>query len=187
MLVVVGGGPPGLPEPAGGGVRPGPGGRREPYVAPRGLRRAVKRADARGRRSLQDLRRRRRRLRPGGGLRGGGAAALVRCHRLRGPGAGGGPGLGRQPGRAEQRSDGAERPRPGRGGAQGAGRGRRRPPGGGLRRSARDGDAARGPDRGAGPWPGAGRRPGPPPPPGGRLGQDQPRVTWRRPPGWPGS
>ena len=78
--------------------------------------------DAVAGRPVQDVRRRRGRLSSAARVRGGGAQAARRCAARRGPGAGGGPRFGGQPGRPMQRPDGPQR----RGPAGGAARGLRR-------------------------------------------------------------
>ena len=101
LLVVAGRRAPGLPEPARGGVRPGPGRRREPDARARDD--PVTCPDGRRCRRTAGARRSTRRPTATCAAR---AAAWWCCKRLsdararRRPGAGGGPGLGGQPGRA---------------------------------------------------------------------------------------
>ena len=75
LLVVAGGGPPGLPEPAPGECRMALAGGVNLILAPDGTIAICRGADARARRPLQDLRRGGGRLRPGRGLRRGRAQA----------------------------------------------------------------------------------------------------------------
>ena len=176
MLVVAGGGAPGLPEPAHWRERPGPGRRCERgLVARRDGAVFQVGHDGAGRR-LQDLRRRRRRLRTRGRLRCHRAQAAVRCARGGRPHPRGDPRLGRQFRRPQQRPYRAQRAGAAGGAAFGAGQrrieaGRHR-----LRRSARHRHLAGRSHRGRGPGGGDARRPHAGPAVADRLDQDQHRA-----------
>ena len=122
LLVVAGGGASGLPEPAHGECRPGPGRRRQPDPVAASSGQFLRAAVTCPGRALQDLRRggrrlcawrrlRRRRAEALARRRGATATAILAVHAR----------LGRQPGRPQQRPDGPQRPGPGGGAPPGAG------------------------------------------------------------------
>ena len=115
LLLVAGGGAPGLPEPACRRVPCRPGGRRQSAARPGRLHHRLQGAHARSDGRCKTFDAARRRLRAWRGLRGGGAEAARRRARRRRPRARGDPGQRGQPGRAQQRPHGAQRPGPGGG------------------------------------------------------------------------
>ena len=121
LLVVAGGGTPGLPGLRAGECRHGAGRWREPDAVGRPVHCVLAFAHARARRALQDLRRGGRRLRARRGLRRRGAQAPGRRAGRRRPHPGRDPRQRGQPGRAQQRPDRAQRPGPGGSDPRGAG------------------------------------------------------------------
>ena len=105
LLILAGGGAPGLPEPARARVRPGPRRRRQPDPVAGRDDRSFPSADAGAGRPLQDVRRPGRWLRARRRLRRGGAQAAVGRPARWGCDLGGGARLGGQPGWEEQRPD----------------------------------------------------------------------------------
>ena len=109
LLLVAGRRASGLPELARGRVRARDRGRRQRAAVAALVRGDVGAPRALGGRSLQDVRGRRGRLRARRGLRGRGAQAAARRGARRGSRIGADPRHRRQPRRAEQRADGAQR------------------------------------------------------------------------------
>ncbi|VAZ65987.1 hypothetical protein LAUMK7_02102 [Mycobacterium kansasii] len=114
VLVVTGGDPPGLSEPAAARDRRRAGRRRATHLVAVHRDRAVQVVGAVADRSLQQLRRQRRRIRARRGLRCGGAQTVGRRAARPGPGTGGSPRFGNQPGRPLQRHDRTQRAGPAR-------------------------------------------------------------------------
>ncbi len=150
VLVVAGGDAPGLAGAAVRRLRHGPGRRRVGHGQPLPLRRLRPPAGPGARRPLQGVLGGRRRRRLLGRRRHARDGAALRRPAPRPSGVGGGAGFGGEPGRGEQRVDGAERAVAGAGdpsgvGERGVGAGRRRRGGG-----ARHRHPVGGPDRGPG-------------------------------------
>ncbi len=151
LLVLAGRPALGVPGAAARRLLAGSGRRRDRDGHTGRVRRVQPSARAGGGRPLQVLRRRRRRHRLVRGRRDAARRAALRRTAQRAPGARGRAWFGGEPGRRQQRTDGAQRAGPAEGHPPGPGR---RPPDGrpGRRgRGARHGHHPRRPDRGAGP------------------------------------
>ncbi len=167
---------PRLPGASPARVRSRPRRRGQPRAHARDEHQLLEGAHDGARRALQDLRRGGRRLRAKRGLRGRDRAAPLGRAGLRRPDPRRRPRVGDEPGRAERRPDGAERPGPGGGAARRARGGGRDRQGHRVRRGARHGDAARRSHRGRRPRLGPVRGPQHERAPRGGIGQDQPRA-----------